>query len=982
MMFKGHSLHFTWLVLSVILLASTCRQVQAQTGADRVYRVVILVNQTQANAERAKSWLESLGYAPISLDEQGGLYRIAYGNFATQAAAVRAMGTIQNEGIKVREIIAVAPPAPASTPSAEPSVYTVLVREFNTLPEAEDLRTKLQASYSPVIIRQMGRFYQVLVGNYSINEATVTLGQLRQQNYITAKVIALPALTKPAPAAPGAVAQAPLEPASTPVAALPLAITQSEEWRKLSEDDKRKVINSVLIQEEMSQGDPKLANQILDIDKQIKGLTEQVNKIVTDALKAKQDDQKTREEINDLYDVAENQIRSGKYDEAISILNKVLNKDNNNQYGQRAYVQRRINFLKSKLNGESYEGQREDIEKQYQVLLEQAKRLSISSQERELERAKDIWFNIKQLDPNKYGKTADEQIEVLSSKLNVILQAEKNADESRQKQMQYMFAGLGGALVIVVILVLLIWMRGRKRHMELMRKVQEITSIRPMRELEGGGQQLLGEGMASATDSDIFSPRPPAIDAQPGDPLGGIVSSEPAPKGKKDKKFKKGKDKEAEENIPAGVAAGEDMGLSGLSMGSGDDMGFDDIFGSSEPKVAPIASPAEDTTARMSAEPTVQSPAAEVDDIFGNLFAEDKSDGPSEVPAEQHTASVPAGASSMLASVPKDDTLAPISFDEMVAVGSRHEEKPTESSFETSDLLAAFDNSIPSAPETTTDGNGNQGDERFGDSPFASMFGDSTAGPDDSNVSALKEDDTEIPSIKLDAVAETTANPAPLSLSNKPADATADLPAFSFDDLAPLSALDTTDVPSGVELNFEGETVGQMPNGWEGDYPYSTLTVQADTPVKGTHQYICFTKKEGTGKALYTYRFGAVSGLVGIEFDLRCNDKNKFLLGFYVEKDGDFQQSIHTKILRSEAQTTPTIHMQGEPAPYLLGSWTHIKYLVDLKTGKLNGYIDSTHVVRDLPLQQIPDYINTLSIRDNINTTGILLLANIKVYKA
>jgi hypothetical protein len=185
----------------------------------------------------------------------------------------------------------------------------------------------------------------------------------------------------------------------------------------------------------------------------------------------------------------------------------------------------------------------------------------------------------------------------------------------------------------------------------------------------------------------------------------------------------------------------------------------------------------------------------------------------------------------------------------------------------------------------------------------------------------------------------------------------------------------------GVELDFEQDAAGQPPQGWEGDYPYARLTVEADTPPKGSQQYICFQKQEGTGKAHYSYKFGAVTGVACIEFDLRCNDKNKFLLGFYIEKDGDFQHSIHTKILRSEAQTSPTIHMQGQSAPYLLGSWAHIKYVVDLNEGRVNGYIDSTHVVRDLPLAPNPGMLDTLSIRDNINTTGVLLLDNIKVYE-
>ncbi len=153
-----------------------------------------------------------------------------------------------------------------------------------------------------------------------------------------------------------------------------------------------------------------------------------------------------------------------------------------------------------------------------------------------------------------------------------------------------------------------------------------------------------------------------------------------------------------------------------------------------------------------------------------------------------------------------------------------------------------------------------------------------------------------------------------------------------------------------------------------------------DSP-QGARNFIAYEKSKGAGKVYYSSNFPNTSGIINVEFDLRCNNKNKFLLGFYIEKDEDFQQSVHTKILLSETQTTPTIHIHGEPAPYLLGSWAHLRYVIDLPKGLVNGYIDGTHIARDLRLPQAPKHLNTLAIRDNINTTGELLIGNIKIEK-
>lgn len=879
MMFKGQLLRLTWLLACLAWLC-TAQPASAQVGGEQVYRIVILTDQTQADAERAKSWLESLGYAPIVVEAQGGRCSVLYGNFSTEAAAGRAREGLQTDGIKTRGIAlgALIPAAPAPTPT---------------------------------------------------------------------------------PATP-ALAQAPAQP-------LPSEITSSDEWKKLSDEDRRQVLKNILIQEEMSQGDSKLAGQLMDIEKQVKGLKSQVNDIVTKAAEAKRRADQARQEINSLFGEAENLIRSAKYKEAIAKLRDILSKDPYNEFGQNQFVQRRIAFCESRLNGENYEGQGEDIAKQYAVLKEQAETLSRSTDLSDMDRAINFWYNIAQLDKNKYGKEADEHIKSLNSRKETAQADTRQAEEQAKKQMMTFAYGLAGAVAVVIVLLVVVWLRGRKRHLELMRKVQEITSIRPMRELEGANasQPLL----AGATESDIFAPRAPMDENLMGDPLGGL-SDGPAPSAKP---AKKGKAVKAAAPAPApepspldDVFGGGTPAPATASVGGGmDDMGFDDIFGGGAPQAKPAV--AEPVTAK--AEPAPTAASSDVDDIFGNLFAE-------ESPSTQAPAPEPAAESK------KEESVGPISFDDLVAVSSGHEDVPkqeeTSPAEKTSDLLSMFDDAF-SAPAGGNGGSASSApaapapvaDDPLQDSPFASLFGDVT-----SPAETESKDDTEIPSVKLDFGGSTTVNSA--------FDSTADLPAFSFDDVisAPMEGgLDATSPLAGVELSFESETAGQKPSGWEGEYPYAALTVAADTPPKGTAQYLLFDKKDGAGKALYSYSFAKIGGMVGIEFDLRCNDKNKFLLGFYIEKDGDFQQAIHTKILRSEAQTTPTIHMQGESAPYLLGSWAHIKYVANLTTGTINGWIDGTHVVRDLPLPTIPDYLSTLSIRDNINTTGNLMLANIKIYK-
>jgi len=186
------------------------------------------------------------------------------------------------------------------------------------------------------------------------------------------------------------------------------------------------------------------------------------------------------------------------------------------------------------------------------------------------------------------------------------------------------------------------------------------------------------------------------------------------------------------------------------------------------------------------------------------------------------------------------------------------------------------------------------------------------------------------------------------------------------------------------EQAFESEPVGAMPKNWEPpeQYGFASLVVAEDSPPPNAKRYVKFEKTEGSGSACYSCRFPDATGQVAIEFDLRCDHKNKFLLGFYVEKDGDFRQSIHTLVHQAEPDKPASLGLQGEKTPYVMGTWPHIKYVVNLSTGRLSGYVNGTIVLDNVRLTNCPRSLNTLSIRDNIPTVGVLKIGNIRIARA
>ena len=236
----------------------------------------------------------------------------------------------------------------------------------------------------------------------------------------------------------------------------------------------------------------------------------------------------------------------------------------------------------------------------------------------------------------------------------------------------------------------------------------------------------------------------------------------------------------------------------------------------------------------------------------------------------------------------------------------------------------------------------------------------------------------DLPPVAVSAAAEPTFNIGDLALSGLGG---ADAGRSEMDELEMPAFVQ----PAGVDTatvfaqGFDDEPTGVQPANWDGQYDYASLTVDESDPAPGSSKALKFEKRTGAGGASYSCTFPKASGRVIVEFDIRCDDKNKYLLGFYLEKDGDFKQSIHTVVHRLDSRSQPSLRIHGEPVPYELGTWRRVKYDINLVAGTVAADIDGQRLVDDNKLVSPPPYLNTLSIRDNLATTGVLMLDNIRV---
>ncbi|MCH8334193.1 SPOR domain-containing protein, partial [Candidatus Sumerlaeota bacterium] len=252
-------------------LSALTTPASAQNPGEIVYRITVAKGLTPEAARAYRTQLESYGYMPINLDYQNNSVRVLYGNYTTNADALRAKGDLENDGFRTLEIVTVESGGAAirtAQGAGIAPIFRVLAGRFPELAQANALKARLEEEGNNNVETSIdaGEVH-VTVGRYATRtEADGLVIQLRDGGILTARVIetyegtgTTARRSDPVPAVPsGAI------PASR-TSILP-AITSSEIWETLSPDQQRAVALHVSLSDDIRSGN-EVASRLIDLEK-------------------------------------------------------------------------------------------------------------------------------------------------------------------------------------------------------------------------------------------------------------------------------------------------------------------------------------------------------------------------------------------------------------------------------------------------------------------------------------------------------------------------------------------------------------------------------------------------------------------------------------------------------------------------------------------------------------------------------------------
>lgn len=903
------------------------------TVPSTIFRIMIGESLPEQTAKELRDELISWGYTPIELFQKDTGYDVYLGAFLSESEAQSAKGFLEEEGLSPRRIVSLTGEKAAEVKKQANPIkksFRVLAREFPDIGSADKMKKALEGDgYFPVEIASIGNNQRVYIGIFNSSEEAGKLASaLKADGYDFATVVESETKEDISPIF------FPVPSRETTTSAPPSVFSPSDfatkqpEWGVLSEQQQKEVMDILTAQDALQKGDM-VTQQIIDLKMRMDKITTGQNNILQQIRQQAEEEQNRQKEIAEFILKAEKAKDQRQWDEALRFCEEVKKIDPNN--GRVVMIERTIKVItEEKFEGKDY------IEEQEREKIKRARVMAESlEKQQKYEASRAQWTMV--LNLAKPGALDYNDANTAIGRIDGILADAELQRNKQEKSWRYTLYGIAGIMLLLVFLIVMIILRSRKHDRELLRQVQELT-LKPLLELqEGKGtnaiedmtsnvQPAAAAAMQAASFQDAKSPKMPVVTPVPEEVPEPVFAEEP-------------------QEIPELESIPTPEPYSVPEMESMKSASESEEFLEEEVPVASIDNASfEDALIEQPEVPESRFPEPSSDEVLTGGTVE-------PVPASQDSVKGP--------SLDVDDLFSEISEESLkLEPLGKSENTPPTSSFDVISLETL--NSSPLKEKERT--------------PVTPSLND-----DITQVVMPPQKVSE--GVPEEVISDISAMETPMPLEIPKL---SEVPPGPKQD-AEIPIRSEKDSNMVYEQDFDQEDTGSLPANWKGNYNYASLVVNDTTPAPDSRKCMVFEKEKGAGSAFYSCHFADTSGVIGIEFDLRCDMKNKYLLGFYIEKDEDYRYSIHTVIqyINSGKQSTkPSLRVQGKPVPYNWGEWRHIKYIVNLIDATVDGYVDGELVANGEKLASCPTSLNTISIRDNLATVGKLMIDNIKIYKA
>jgi len=910
-----------------------------------IYRVLIGKGMNETNSRNLRSQLLDMGYSPVEVSQSGAGFDVFVGSFYSEAEAQKAKRFLEDERLNPQEVVSVSGEKAAEVKKqAEKGkvIYRVRANDFPDMASALKLKTDLESNgYTMVEIASADGKQDVYIGTFnSKDEAEALAKVMRDDGYIDSRTMEL---TAPEVSPEMIPVTLPSAVAETTQPVIPKNIMERNEWKALTPEQQQEIINAIAQENALRKGDV-YAQEIIELKNRIMELSQNQKTIVSSIRDQAEAENKRKIEIADLFSKANKARDLGQWQEALGYLDEVTKIDPGNA---------RIDIMKKTIENLS-----KNIKFEGQPIIEQEKAEQIKRAREVAEQSeKDNNYQVSLAQWNIVKSLAKpDSLDYVNAntaigRLESIIKQAEDSRHRQERRWQVMIYGIAALIIVLLIAIIIFGMRSRKHDQELLRQVQELT-LKPLLELK--------EGRAPGAIEDKTTEAPPAgmkpMVAEELEPAPEVAASgqtdifwteavpaRPAGKVKTDEAFPE----------PPSPAYEEVPELFPEEVGEkGEELAVPEV---PHPVAKEMREEVKTPQGEIPEEPLY--PTSGMQDIssLGNIVVDTKS--------QQKGSKTVKGRG-----IDIDDLLSIKSpAEEVPPLPEEAEVKPAEE-LPVSELLFGESEETKGAEESITKPVEETAPVAEAPEPALDIFPE-TAVPLEPAVMKVEEitEERETPVIQPSVTVPPEAEMAP---APKPP--------------SPVAEGKRREMNIVFEQDFDEEETGKKPANWRGDYTYASLSVSDATPAKDSKKCLVFDKEKGAGSAFYCCHFPDTEGVMGVEFDFRCDNKNKYLLGFYVEKDEDYRYSIHTVVQYIDSgkqKSQPSLRVQGKSVNYTWGEWCHLKYIINLFDGTVDGYVNGALVANGEKLASCPSCLNTISIRDNLATVGKLMVDNIKIYK-